>query len=146
MFKAAPPIQGGREVRERSARPTIEHGARAATENNFQGRYAVRHPWTGPVACEKPVRGVWGGPPGQGYSQPPARAAQDLAFVPRDGVRLASFLRSNVPELGLAASAPDAPRTIDDTTLKVALVVAALLVGLVFLASQKRAAPPVKPS
>jgi hypothetical protein len=31
--------------------------------NNFQGRYIIRHPWTGEIACENP-RGQWGGPEG----------------------------------------------------------------------------------
>jgi hypothetical protein len=101
VFRTAPPITGGREVRG----PTGEllHGAQPATSNNFQGRYAIRHEWTGPITCANPRRGVWGGPPGgvRGSTQP--HAALDLAFVPRGGVELPTLLRSDVPELGLTA-------------------------------------------
>ena len=31
--------------------------------NNFQGRYIIRHYWTGPVACKSPRCDNWGGPP-----------------------------------------------------------------------------------
>jgi hypothetical protein len=29
-------------------------------DRNFQGRYILRHPWTGPITCEDPQRGMWG--------------------------------------------------------------------------------------
>ena len=60
VFKAAPPIEGGREDRYKGA---ISHGATTASSNSFQGRYVVRHRWTGPVECARPSHGVWGGPP-----------------------------------------------------------------------------------
>src|SRR5262249_12772764 len=97
VLRAPGPIQGGREVPGPAS--TLAPGAAPSPINNFQGRYAVRHPWTGPIACESPKRGVWGGPPSGGGSQ--TKAAQDLAFAPRGGVSLASFLRTDVPELGL---------------------------------------------
>jgi hypothetical protein len=34
----------------------LEHGATPAPINNFQGRYAIRHPWTGPITCAEPKR------------------------------------------------------------------------------------------
>jgi hypothetical protein len=45
--------------------------------NNFQGRYAMLHPWVGPVACESPQRGAWGGPPDRDdwFAMPPPRGA-----------------------------------------------------------------------
>src|SRR5262249_41004023 len=52
VFRAAPPIMGGREMR--AANGALENGAQSASINNFQGRYAVRHPWTGPIACANP--------------------------------------------------------------------------------------------
>jgi hypothetical protein len=82
---------GGREVRQADGK--LEEGSKpGARINNFQGRYAIRHPWTGAVECANPRRGVWGGPPAgvQGDTRP--KAAQDLAFAPRGGVSLASFL------------------------------------------------------
>jgi uncharacterized protein (TIGR03382 family) len=106
VFKAAPPIAGGREV---YAQPgAIEHGAVPAGTNNFQGRYVIRHPWTGPVACASPRRGIWGGPPRpdlvQGGTGP--KAARDLAFAPRGNVQLASFVKGAIPELSLEGAAP----------------------------------------
>ena len=59
-FTQAKPIVGGREfVREEGK---LEEGARPDSVNNFQARYAIRHPWTGPIRCEHPNRHVWGGP------------------------------------------------------------------------------------
>lgn len=56
VFRAAPPIEGGRES-------TPGHGAQPATMNNFQARYAIRHAFAGPITCQDPVRGRWGPPP-----------------------------------------------------------------------------------
>ena len=53
VFRAAPPIEGGRES-------TPGHGAQPATTNNFQARYAIRHAFAGPITCQDPVRGRWG--------------------------------------------------------------------------------------
>ncbi len=100
VFKAAPAIVGGREMRASGA--DLEHGSQPSPHgsNNFQGRYAVRHPWTGPIACEHPQRGVWGGPPA-GATGGQALPARDTAFAPRGSVQLASYLRSAVPELSI---------------------------------------------
>jgi MYXO-CTERM domain-containing protein len=103
VFKSAPPISGGREVRGQDG---LEHGAQPAPFNNFQGRYAVRHPWKGPIACANPVRGIWGGPPPGETGSTQAKAARDLAFAPRQNVQLASFLKSEVPELDMTKKAP----------------------------------------
>jgi hypothetical protein len=109
VFKEAPPLVGGREVRgadgalETSA--TVASDARSAT-NAFQGRYAVRHGWAGPIMCASPVRNVWGGPP-NGLDNGGAKPAVGLAYAPRGKVQLASFLRSDVAALDLiAAGAP----------------------------------------
>jgi hypothetical protein len=104
VFRAVKPIWGGREAR--GADGKLETGATLGSVNNFQGRYAIRHPWTGPIACSNPVRGVWGGPPGGGGDAPPPRPAQDLAFAPRGGVQLASLVRQDVPEIHLKADLP----------------------------------------
>jgi hypothetical protein len=32
----------------------LEKGATPGGMNNFQGRYIIRHPWTGEIACENP--------------------------------------------------------------------------------------------
>jgi len=100
VFRAAPPIVGGREHVIDPATNKLEEGAQAASVNNFQGRYAIRYPWTGPINCPNPRRGVWGGPPGGG--RPPTAPALDLAFAPRGQVQLASsIVPSDVPEIGL---------------------------------------------
>jgi hypothetical protein len=103
VFKEAPAIAGGREFIGRGGK--LEEGAVPYSMNNFQGRYAMRHPWTGPMACTNPVRGRWGGPPShvsrelQGNTGP--KAATNLAFVKRGGVELASFLQRDVAEIDL---------------------------------------------
>jgi MYXO-CTERM domain-containing protein len=72
--------------------------------NNFQARYAIRHPWTGPIACASPQRGIWGGPPGGG--EPEIRPAAQIAFAPRDG-KLSSFLAQDVDEIDYKVSQAD---------------------------------------
>jgi MYXO-CTERM domain-containing protein len=105
VFKAAPPIVGGREFVQGEG-GKLEEGARPDSNNNFQGRYAIRHPWQGPIACEKPVRGRWGGPWESVKNAPSGPApAKDLAFAPRGGVQLASIVKQDVPEIGLKAVA-----------------------------------------
>ncbi len=64
VFTNAPPIVGGRELRD--ADGALERGARQDRENTFQGRYVIRHEWSGAVECEAPRFGVWGGPPNGG--------------------------------------------------------------------------------
>jgi hypothetical protein len=98
VFRAAPPIMGGREFMADGGR--LETGSRSGGINNFQGRYAIRHAWSGPIACENPRRGIWGGPPA-GSAGKGTQAAQNLAFAPRDGVKLASLVRHDVPEIKL---------------------------------------------
>jgi len=113
VFKEAPPITGGREVRLDGA--SLERGATTTGSiNNFQGRYAIRHPWTGPISCSDPKRGVWGGPP-EGQSSPRVRPAVDLAFVARDG-SLESFLKQDVPELNISGLGPglNDPQTLKE--------------------------------
>ena len=65
----------------------------------------VRHPsCVGPIDCKEPKRGLWGGPWSdlRVESNKPA-SAEKLAFVPRGGVTLTSFVRTDVPELGVTA-------------------------------------------
>jgi hypothetical protein len=90
VFRAAPPIAGGREVYESSA--ALERGAHPDAINNFQGRYAIRHRWEGEVHCPNPLRGRW-------EARPPIPAAS-LGFV--------------VPAPGEAAGeGPDEPESLD---------------------------------
>ena len=93
VFRAAPPIVGGREFVRNGTE--LERGAVTDQINNFQGRYIVRHPWTGPIACEHPQRGIWGGPPGGGAQQ--IVADKGAAFAPtKETVKLASVLKRQV--------------------------------------------------
>lgn len=120
VFKAVPPIVGGREAYGEDR--TLEKGARSSDTNNFQGRYAIRHPWTGPMTCKEPRRGVWGGPPVGTPPNPPV-AAQKVAFAPR-GASLATFVTGPIDELGekadpaikvADAAPPDAPKSAEPT-------------------------------
>jgi MYXO-CTERM domain-containing protein len=106
VFKQAEAITGGREVRVKG--DELEHGSQPGRMNNFQARYAIRHPWTGAKDCPNPRFGVWGGPPG-GKEPSKTRAALDLAFVKRGGVKLAEMLTSGAPELDIEPLKP-APR------------------------------------
>jgi hypothetical protein len=107
VFKAAPPIVGGREFVQSGGK--LEEGAQPSSVNNFQGRYAIRHRWTGPVACASPQRGNWGGPPSGG--RPHTQPALGLAFAPRGQIQLARSIKGDVPEIGLRKGAlePIAP-------------------------------------
>ena len=108
VFRKAQPIAGGREMLDEFDK--LEKRSVYDDYNNFQGRYVIRHPWTGPIACEEPERGVWGGPPpkpgqdpdDEDPGEPPApMAAIKLAFAPRDSVALTTAVREDVPEIGL---------------------------------------------
>jgi hypothetical protein len=89
VFRAASAIVGGREMH--GANGKLEHGAIASSTNNFQGRYIIRHPWTGAITCKDPQRGIWGGPPGGGEPRP--TPAQNIAFAPRGKLQLATFVK-----------------------------------------------------
>ena len=116
-FKEAKPIAGGRE--HLVAGNKLEEGAVPANQNNFQGRYAVRHRWTGPLTCEKPIRGRWGGPPRElvakpGFTPAGIKPAVDLAFAPRGEVQLASAVLQDVPEIDLKVGASNLANQVSD--------------------------------
>ena len=95
IFAAAPPITGGREVHNGAG--GVEQGATAASINNFQGRYIIRHAWTGPIACQDPIRGRWGGPPGDPYGER-IEPAEDTAFATRGALDLTEALAGDAEE------------------------------------------------
>ncbi|HRI70633.1 MAG TPA: DUF2330 domain-containing protein, partial [Polyangium sp.] len=119
VFRQAPAIVGGREfVRDGNK---LETGAVQSSTNNFQARYAIRHPWTGPVKCANPRRGIWGGPPG-GTPHKGIEAAQKLAFAKRGGMDLVAMVARDenetkidsgplVPAPAMYAAAADTPPT-----------------------------------
>jgi len=104
IFREAKPVVGGRAdgsgVNGDAGAQVMESGV-----NNFQGRYIIRHYWTGPVRCGSPRFNSWGGPPqGIGYGGPVA--GRGLALAPRGRVTLKSEVRSPVPLLGIAGKPP----------------------------------------
>jgi hypothetical protein len=102
VFRAAPGIVGGRE--QANEKGVLEVGGSPSSYNNFQARYAVRHPWTGKIYCHDPIRGRWGGPPAaQQQIAAGPRAATDLAFAPRGKIELASMVLEDVEEIGVTA-------------------------------------------
>jgi MYXO-CTERM domain-containing protein len=103
VFAKATPIVGGREHVVDHKTGALEEGSRDDSINNFQGRYAIRHEWTGPIECQDPVRGRWGGPPGNEPYRAPV-AAKDLAFAPRGQVQLPQLVAEDIPELGVKAA------------------------------------------
>jgi MYXO-CTERM domain-containing protein len=102
--RAAPPRGGGGGLRRAVLTPPRGPRPEEGGINNFQARYIIRHPWTGPVACQNPQRGIWGGPPGGG--EPPIRPAMQIAFAPRDR-KLSSFLAQDVEEIDYKVSEAD---------------------------------------
>jgi len=110
VFREAQAIVGGREF---MMGDKLEKGSRPAGTNNFQARYAMRHPWEGPIKCKDPVRGRWGGPPSGG--QPKTEPAKDLAFAQRGSIELKELIREDVPEIGvmMVAKAAETKAVID---------------------------------
>ncbi|MFO0650860.1 MAG: DUF2330 domain-containing protein [Polyangiales bacterium] len=114
VFREALPVTGGHEAYARAdgTLPEPDTGAkRTSSGNTFQARYVVRHPWTAPVTCDHPRRGVWGGPPGGARAQ--AVAARDVSNASREGVSLRSLVRTREPGVDLDArlTLPTAPMT-----------------------------------
>jgi hypothetical protein len=109
VFKEAGAIVGGREHVVEGGK--LEERSRPDAYNNFQGRYIIRHAWTGPMACANPRRGIWGGPPrdlAADRDQKPV-AATDLAFAPRGNLKLERTVAQDIPEIGVVAAAAGAP-------------------------------------
>jgi hypothetical protein len=106
-FREAKPITGGRE----EWGPTgLEHGARPSEQNYFQGRYAIRHAWTGPIKCSRPQRGVWGGPPDGADNQ--LVIASKVAFAPRGKLALPMVIKRDLPEIGVRKWRPAPKPTV----------------------------------
>ena len=109
IFRQAKPVAGGRAGWDGSS---SDAGAQVSNSdggvNNFQGRYIIRHYWTGPVKCSNPRYGVWGGPPGGEYGGRggAAEAARGIALAPRGKVVLKNVVQSPIPSLGLPGRPP----------------------------------------
>jgi hypothetical protein len=104
-FREGKPITGGREVWSKQG---LEYGAQPAAANYFQGRYAIRHWWTGPVKCANPQRGIWGGPPDGNFGSG-ALMASKTAFAPRGKLELASVIKRDLWEIGYKKAAATKP-------------------------------------
>lgn len=106
VFSAAPPIVGGRGTPDQRGK-LQERGATESSMNNFQGRYVMLHPWEGPVSCENPNRGSWGGPPNGGQQRPtPAPNTAMLGgTVPR--AQLGILVREDIPSIGVRMGEAD---------------------------------------
>jgi hypothetical protein len=100
-FREAKPVTGGREQWSKGG---LEYGAVASPQNFFQARYAIRHWWTGPIKCQSPQRGVWGGPPDGNDGG--TIAASKLAFVPRGKLQLAAMVNRDLWEIGVKKTPP----------------------------------------
>jgi MYXO-CTERM domain-containing protein len=107
FFRAAAPIVGGREFVTDGKR--LEQGAVPSGSNNFQARYAIRHPWTGPIKCAHPQRGIWGGPPGGGMSPNRPLPAANLGLVKSGNVQLAALVKGTLPPETFLSSAGATP-------------------------------------
>ncbi len=106
VFRAAGPIVGGRGMPDQNGE-LAERRAQAASYNNFQGRYVILHRWEGPVACENPLRGTWGGPPDGSSPRPFAAGNTALQGVSNKTFtnQLPGLIRTDIPELDLEAGA-----------------------------------------
>ncbi|MBA3460681.1 MAG: DUF2330 domain-containing protein [Deltaproteobacteria bacterium] len=139
-FREAKPITGGREVWSKQG---LEYGAAPASVNNFQARYAMRYWWTGPIKCQNPQRGVWGGPPNGGNSQ--VLAAGKSAFAPRGKLELASVIKRDLWEIGYKkagpmqkATPPAKSKTMGFLFFGGGSVGAGVLIGLALLVHRRR--------
>jgi hypothetical protein len=97
IFRAAKPMAGGRANWNGTS---ADASAEESSVNNFQGRYIIRHYWSGPVKCDNPHYNEWGGPPDGRAAQP--SAAKGLAQAPRGTIDLKKSVHSPVPTLGIA--------------------------------------------
>lgn len=108
VFRTAGPIVGGRGMPDQSGE-LGERRAEASGINNFQGRYAILHSWEGQITCDNPVRGIWGGPPGQPEPRPFAAPNTMLkgASAPTLVNQLPALIQTDIPELDLEARPPE---------------------------------------
>jgi MYXO-CTERM domain-containing protein len=105
VFKETRPIVGGRE-HALDGTGKLEVGATPSDYNNFQGRYIIRHPWAGAIACENPIRGRWGGPPPGVEIAADTQAATNIAMAPRGAIDLPMVVAADVPEIQVKAGEP----------------------------------------
>ena len=100
VFRTAPPIEGGNGWRNGADK----HDAAPSRsgQSQFQGRYVVRHPWTGEITCTDPIFNRWGGSTG-------VDAARNLASAPRGGASLSALVAEDVASVGIQGTPPPPP-------------------------------------
>jgi len=140
-FREAKPVTGGRETYTKSG---IEYGAVPSQQNFFQARYAIRHWWTGKIACKNPQRGIWGGPT-DGSDPGQTIAASKLAFAPRGKMPLAQVIGRDLWEINFKKAAPQPqgqfakPPGPKAMGLGLGALGALVLLGLIALVRRRRA-------
>jgi len=108
VFRAAPPIVGGRGMPGPQGQLEEQEAAVLGSTNNFQGRYVILHKWDGPIQCQQPRRGNWGGPPGGQPNQTRAAAGgPSAAPTPAARVSLGALVAEPVESIALRPGDPD---------------------------------------
>jgi len=108
VFRPAPPVFGGRGTPDAAGHFAEEGALLEGGMNNFQGRYSILHWWEGPMTCEAPVRGRWGGPPNGGGTTPIAAPSRLNTTPPPRGAipALGVMVEEDIPSLGIVAGRP----------------------------------------
>ncbi|MEL6180571.1 MAG: hypothetical protein AAFS10_16545, partial [Myxococcota bacterium] len=111
VFREAEAIAGGREFITDDGE--LEEGSVPWEFNNFQGRYAIRHAWDGPVTCDNPQYGRWGGPPGNEGDIGNPQSAESPNTTGEDyrgmDAALEQLVAEPVPEIGVIPGQPLPP-------------------------------------
>jgi hypothetical protein len=108
VFRTADAVSGGNEFdpgaeSDKPVRPVDDASL------GFQVRYAVRHPWSGPIECPSPKRGGW-------ILAQSSQTALGFASGPRD-VELGTMVKSPIAALGLAKDQPPFGKLAKDEPL-----------------------------
>ncbi len=103
VFRTGAPVIGGRGMPDPEGRFTEE--VQAASTNQFQGRYAILHPWESKVSCENPNRGRWGGPPTGPAPRTDVAKSRLITGSVRPSPNLASLLLDPIPGVKPGAAA-----------------------------------------
>ncbi|MCB9675263.1 MAG: DUF2330 domain-containing protein [Alphaproteobacteria bacterium] len=94
VFRKAAPVIGGRGTPDAEGHFTEE--VQKSSSSQFQGRYAILHPWEGKMACKEPQRGIWGGPDGDELPTPKG-AGDSMAKRTSEAIELSKVLLDPLP-------------------------------------------------
>jgi len=109
IFRQASGIMGGRGMPDNKGHFDQSLQDAGGGFNNFQGRYAILHPWDKTLTCSDPIRGRWGGPPNGGAPGAQAPSNGALTGTAPEAADLPSLLAESLPTLSVTASAPQDP-------------------------------------